>query len=308
MFVREPHMSIAEGCYLPRADLFGYVQDKLYQVAFTRPELKPYLPHLPEVDLFATWDEDKFILFVSSGRRGQLPARGMETTHLPKQREQGQDLLGNLRGFENISETPAAQQSFERLGFARGLAVAGTFPAGAYTDEAKAEKSAAAEEVAKLIQDWAEERRREMESSRIFLSHKGVNKPLIDRVDRALRILNLKTWFDQDDLVAGDPLVRGVDNAFVSCGAAVFFISGDYIDAGVIRKEVDRAIHETTTRAEAFRVIPLVLAQHGGTDERVPAPLQTLVWKTVDDVDIVPTILRGLPAFMQAQIKYMQSK
>lgn len=308
MFVREPHMSIAEGCFLPRADLLGCVQDKLYQVAFARPELKPYLPHLLEVDLFATWDEDKFILFVSSERRGQLPARGMETKHLPKQREQGQDLLQNLRGFENISDTPMVQQSFNQLGFTRGLAVAGTFPASAYTEEAKAAKSAAAEGVAELIQSWAEERRREMEDSRIFLSHKGVNKPLIERVDRALRLLNLKTWFDRDDLVAGDPLVRGVDSAFASCGAAVFFISGEYIDAGVIRKEVDRALHEAAMRTEAFRVIPLVLAQHGGTDERVPAPLQTLVWKTVNDVDIVPTILRGLPAFMQAQVKYVQPK
>ena len=307
-FVREPHMVLAEGCYLPRADLLGYVQDKLYQVAFAHPELKPYLPHLPEVDLFVTWDEDKFILFISSGRRGHLPARGMETKHLPAQREQGQDLLRNLRGFEYVNDTLAVQQSFEQLGFESGLAIAGTFPAGDYSEEANAARTAAAVEVARLIQGWAEQRRQEMENSRIFLSHKGVNKPLIERVDRALRLLNLKTWFDRDDLVAGDPLLRGVDNAFAQCGAAVFFISGEYVDAGVIRKEVDRAIHETAMRGDAFRVIPLVLAQHGGTDERVPTPLQTLVWKTVDDVDIVPTILRGLPAFLQAQIKYMQAK
>ena len=307
-FVREPHMVLAEGCYLPRADLLGYVQDNLYQVAFAHPELKPYLPHLPEVDLFVTWDEDKFILFISPVRRGHLPARGMETKHLPAQREQGHDLLQNLRGFENITDTPAVQQSFDQIGLAPGLAIAGTFPAGHYTEEAKAAKAGAADEVAKLIQDWAEEKRREMENSRIFLSHKGVNKPLIDRVDRALRLLNLKTWFDRDDLVAGDPLLRGVDNAFAQCGAAVFFISGEYVDAGVIRKEIDRAVHEAAMRGDTFRVIPLVLAQHGGTDERVPSPLQTVVWKTVDDVDIVPTILRGLPAFLQAQIRYAQAK
>ncbi|MBW4049453.1 MAG: hypothetical protein HIU89_16505 [Proteobacteria bacterium] len=199
-FVREPYMVLAEGCYLPRADLLGYVQDKLYQVAFAHPELKPYLPHLPEVDLFVSWDEDKFILFISPGRRGHLPARGMETTHLPAQREQGQDLLRNLRGFEDLTDTSATQQSFEQLGLATGLAIAGTFPAGDYSEEAKAAKAGAAAEVAKLIQRRAEQRRQQMENSRIFLSHKGVNKPLVERVDRALRLLDLKTWFDRDDL------------------------------------------------------------------------------------------------------------
>ena len=86
-----------------------------------------------------------------------------------------------------------------------------------------------------------------------------------------------RTWFDKDDLAAGDPLVRGVDDAFAYCSAAVFFISGDYVDAGVIGKEIDRAIHEAATRGGGFRIIPLVLAQHGGTDDRVPAPLKTLV-------------------------------
>lgn len=307
-FVRDPHMSIAEGCYLPRADLLGYVQDKLYQVAFERPELKPYLPQLPEVDLFLTWDEDKFILFISRERRGHLPVRGMETSHLPAQREAGNDVLRYMRGFEDVTDTPMAKKSFDQLGFTPGIAIAGTFPASAYTEEAKTAKVTAAEEIAKLVQSWAEQRQQEMENSRIFLSHRGVNKPLIERVDHALRLLSLKTWFDRDDLAAGDTLVRGVDDAFAGCGAAVFFISGEYLDAGVIRKEVDRALHEATMREEQFRVIPLVLAQHGGTDELVPAPLRTVVWKTVDDVDIVPTILRGLPPFMQTQVRYKQPK
>lgn len=308
LFVREAHMSVAEGCYLPRADLLGYIQDHLYQVTFKHPELKPYVPHLPDVDLFVSWDGDKFILFVSPERRAHLPTRGMETSHLPAQREAGQDLLRNLHGFEEISDLAAIKQSFERLGFTAGIAVAGTFPAGIYTEEAKSAKTAAGEEVAKLFEKWAEQRRHKVENSRIFLSHKGINKPLVDKVDRALRLLNLKTWFDRDDLAAGDTLVRGVDDAFAGCAAAVFFISGEYVDAGVIRKEVDRAVHEAAMRGDQFRVIPLVLSQHGGSDDKVPTPLQTVVWKTVEDVEIVPTILRGLPATVQSQIQYSQLK
>lgn len=61
-------------------------------------------------------------------------------------------------------------------------------------------------------------------------------------------------------------------------------------------------------RADGFRVISIVLAQHGGSDDRVPAPLKTLVWKTVDDIDIVPTILMALPESTKAQIKYTPYK
>ena len=77
-----------------------------------------------------------------------------------------------------------------------------------------------------------------MKNSRIFLSPKGANRPLIDKVDQALRLLGLKTWFDRDDLNACDTLVRGVDNALAECSAAVFFLSGQFADEGVIQCEI----------------------------------------------------------------------
>ena len=303
-FVRESYLSIAEGCYLPRAELLGQIESRLHELLFRHPQLKPYVPNLIDVDLFLSWDDDKFLLFISPEKRAHLPARGMETKHLPAQREKGNDYLAGIEGFADISALEKVKQSFVQLGFTPGFAAAGIFPADIYTDEAKAAKAKAGEEVAKLIAGWAQARRHNMENSRIFLSHKGINKPLVEKIDRALRMLNVKTWFDRDDLAAGDTLVRGVDTAVSSCSAAVFFISSDYVDAGVIQKEIDRAIHEAAMRKDSFRIIPLVLAQHGGKDANVPAPLQTLVWKTVDDVDIVPSILRALPDSMQRQVKY----
>lgn len=307
-FVREDHLSIAEGCYLPRTDLLGHIQSRLHEILFRHPELKHYVPHLLDVDLFISWDEEKFLLFVSPEKRAHLPTRGMETKHLPLQREAGQDPFQGINGFEDISHLDRVKKSFAQLGFATGFAAAGTFPAGSYTEDAKTAKAKAGEEVANLIQAWAQKRRHDMENSRIFLSHKGINKPLVEKIDRALRLLSLKTWFDRDDLAAGDTLVRGVDNAFAGCAAAVFFISADYVDAGVISKEIDRAVHETAMRKDSFRIIPLVLEQHGGSDEHVPGPFQTLVWKTVDDIEIVPTILRALPASVQAQVRYAPPK
>lgn len=307
-FVREEYLSIAGGSYLPYADLLGHVQARLHEVVFDHPELKPYIPQLLDVDIFISWDEDKFILLISKEKRAHLPTRGMEFDHLPSLRKSGKDLLKNVNEAEDISELPDTIKSFSQLQFSFGFAATGIFPAGIYTDEAKATKEATGKKIAILIQNWAQKRRHLMENSRIFLSHKGANKPLITRIDRALQMLNLKTWFDSDDLAAGDTLVRSVDNAFEGCSAAVFFISGDFLDSGVIRNEINRAIHEQSMRSDGFRVIPLVLAQHGGSDDRVPAPLKTLVWKTVDDIDIIPTILRALPQSTQATIKYSAQK
>jgi hypothetical protein len=307
-FVRESHMQIAEGIYLPRADLLGYLSNSLHEIVHIRPELKAYMPDLLAVDVFVTWDGDKFMLFISSETRGHLPTRGMETKHLSEQREAGNDLLRNISDFTDISDLPPVKQSFEKIGFSPGFAATGTFPAGLYDPASVAAKERAGKALAELMLIWAEGRRLRVENSRIFLSHKGTNKPFVEKVHVALRLLGLKTWFDKNDLAAGDTLVRGVDNAFAQCSAAVFFVSADYVDAGVIGNEINRAIHEAATRVDGFRIIPLVLAQHGGTDDKIPSPLKTLVWKTVDDVDVVPEILRSLPTAIQDTVRYTTPK
>lgn len=307
-FVRGDHLSIAEGCFLPHADLLGLVQARLHELVFTHPDLKHYVPNMMDVDLFFTWDGDKFMLLVSPEKRGHLPTRGMETKRLPQLRDEGRDVLGSLDGFLDISEAQTTKEMFQGLRFTAGFGAAGIFPARAYDATSKAKKEAAGLAIAQLMIAWAQKRRNAMEGSRVFLSHRGANKPLIDKVDQALRLLGLNTWFDRDDLAAGDPLVRGVDNAFSYCSAAVFFLSAQFVDEGVVQREVDRAIHEQAMRVDGFRVIPIVLAQHGGCDDRVPAPLRTLVWKTVDDIDIVPTILKALPESLKAQIKYTPIK
>lgn len=307
-FVQGDHLSIAEGCFLPRAELLGQIQARLHELVFKYPELKKYVPNMMDVDLYFTWDGDKFMLLISPDKRGHLPARGMETKHLPKLREEGHDALGWVEDFVDISELRKTKEMFRAMQFTEGFGVTGIFPAEKYDDTSKATKKGAGLAVAQLLIAWAQKRRDAMENSRIFLSHKGANKPLIDKVDQTLKLLGLKTWFDRDDLAAGDPLVRGVDNAFAECSAAVFFLSGQFADAGVIQREIDRAIHEQAMRADGFRIIPIVLAQHGGSDDRVPAPLKTLVWKTVNDIDILPTILKALPEPVKAQIKYTPYK
>src|SRR5713101_4623245 len=115
-FVRDNHLLIAEGCYLPRADLLGQIQSRLHVISFEHPELKKYIPNMLDVDVFISWDEDRFILFVSPEKRANLPSRGMETKHLPSQREAGQDIFQNLNGFIDVSNVDSVKQSFKQLG------------------------------------------------------------------------------------------------------------------------------------------------------------------------------------------------
>jgi hypothetical protein len=55
-FVREDHLSIADGFFLPRADLLGLIQSRLHELVYSHPELKGYVPNLLEVDVFVMCD------------------------------------------------------------------------------------------------------------------------------------------------------------------------------------------------------------------------------------------------------------
>jgi hypothetical protein len=164
-FVRDEHFTLADGCDLPYADLLGYIDNSLHAIVFAHPELKKYIPKLLEVDVFVSWDLDKFLLFVSPEKRAHLPARGMETKHLPAQREAGTDLFRDLNGSVEITEIESTKTSFAQLQFVPGFAAAGIFPSGSYTEEAKAIKQKTGAEIAILIQKWAERRRQLVENS-----------------------------------------------------------------------------------------------------------------------------------------------
>jgi hypothetical protein len=168
-FVRGDHISIAEGCFLPRADLLGLVQARLHELVFLHPGLKNHVPNMMDVDLFCTWDGDKFMLLISPERRGHLPARGMETKHLPKLRDEGSDVLGQVEDCVDISDVRTTKEMFQVMQFTEGFGGAGIFPAGTFDETSKARKEAAGLAIAQLMIAWAQKRRHAMENSRIFL-------------------------------------------------------------------------------------------------------------------------------------------
>ena len=142
-FVRGDHLSITDDCFLPYADLLGLIQARLHELVFDNPDLKIYAPNLMEVDLFFTWDGDKFMLLDSPEKRGHLPARGMKTKHLPKLRGGDHDELSPVKDFIDISEVQTTKEMFKAMQFTAGFGAAGIFPAELYDDMSKSKEEAA---------------------------------------------------------------------------------------------------------------------------------------------------------------------
>lgn len=306
-FVRGEHLSIAEGVYLPSAAIPELIWKHLTER--TPKHLRAYTPDLLNCDFFYVYDDvaSLYGIFISQTASKSLPTWGSKKDFFSPHIAQGLSFIGEGQDCIEITGQRLSNEVFSSFEFNPGIGLIGRFSSG-YDAETKAEQLRLTHCAAELIWAWAERERHKVESARIFLSHKGVNKPLVEKIDAALCTLNLKPWLDKHDLPVGTPLVRGVDDAFSNCCAAVFFVSGDFVDAGVIGQEIDRALHENALRPEGFKVIPLVLRQHGGIDAHVPKPLQKLKWETVDDIEILPTILKALPASVQTTIKYQLNR
>lgn len=306
-FVRGDHLSVGEGVFLPSAAIPELIWKHLTEK--TPKHLRPYTPDLLATDFFYVYDESVslFAIFISPIASHSLPTWGSQKDFFSQHIANGISFIDDGKDCIEITGQRLANEVFAAFEFKPGVALVGRFPSG-YQPETKLEQSRLAYCAAEVIWSWADRERAKVENSRIFLSHKGVDKPLIEKIDTALRTLNLKPWLDKHDLPVGAPLVRGVDEAFANCCAAVFFVSGNFIDAGVIGQEVDRALHENALRPDGFKIIPLVLLQHGGSDDQVPKQLNKLKWESVNDIEVLPAILKALPPSVQAMIKYNSNR
>jgi hypothetical protein len=306
-FVRGEHLSVAEGVFLPSAAIPELIWKHLAES--TAKPLRPFTPDPLKSDFIYFYDTKAaiFAFFLSPRTSAALPTWGARSDFFQEYHAAGITFLAEGQDCTEITGSRLANDVFAAFDFEPGPALVGRFPSG-YGEEVEKEQLRMARAAAGVIWSWAERERLAVEESGIFLSHRGIDKPLVEKIDQSLRMLNLKSWLDKHDLPVGVPLVRGVDAAFGGCSAAVFFISGEYQDEGVIAAEVDRAIHESALRPDGFKIIPLVLQQHGGTDANVPAPLRKLRWETVQDVDIMPTIIRSLPPRVQATIRFVSQR
>jgi hypothetical protein len=130
----------------------------------------------------------------------------------------------------------------------------------------------------------------------LFLSHKGADKELVRRFHKTLKQLGYLPWLDEDVLVAGVPLDRGLLKGIKGSCAAIFFITPEFLDEGFLAAEVDYAIQEQRARPDSFAIIPLVFRDAAGNTGVVPELLRRFVYKhPADELEALCEIVRAVP-------------
>jgi hypothetical protein len=131
--------------------------------------------------------------------------------------------------------------------------------------------------------------------ARIFLSHKGIDKPRVREFKDVLSLLGFDPWLDEDALKAGDKLERALVNGFKESCAAVFFITPHFQDEDYLASEVEYAIAEKREKGDRFSIVTLVF-EANGLKGQVPDLLKTYVWKEPKtDLEALCEIIIALP-------------
>lgn len=132
---------------------------------------------------------------------------------------------------------------------------------------------------------------------KIFLSHKGADKPMVREYFHLLKELGFEPWLDEDAMVAGTNLNRGIDQGFQESCAAVFFVTPSYVDEGYLEDEVDYAIDEKKEKGDKFAIITLALQNEKGITGEVPRLLRRkYVYKEpASQLEAFREIIRALP-------------
>lgn len=128
--------------------------------------------------------------------------------------------------------------------------------------------------------------------TRIFLSHKSADKPIVLRYYNALNKLGFEPWLDQPDMPAGTNLERGILDGFEKSCAAVFFITENFKDESYLATEVDYAIAQKRKKGKKFSIITLRYPN----SSPVPGLLTPYIYKDVqNDLDGFNEVVRALP-------------
>ena len=128
--------------------------------------------------------------------------------------------------------------------------------------------------------------------TRIFLSHKSVDKPIVMRYYTALEGLGFEPWLDQPDMPTGTNLERGILDGFEKSCAAVFFITENFKDERYLAAEVDYAIAQKRNKGNKFAIITLRYPNASP----VPGLLNPYIYTDVqNDLDGFYELVRGLP-------------
>lgn len=134
------------------------------------------------------------------------------------------------------------------------------------------------------------------EPMKVFLSHKGCDKPLVRRFEDVLQQIGFQPWLDENAMHAGVELERGILDGFKQSCAAVFFITPSFVDEQYLRTEVNYAVQQKREKGDQFAIIMLRMPDASGNRGEVPELLRPYVWaEPEDELDALKQILRALP-------------
>ncbi len=144
---------------------------------------------------------------------------------------------------------------------------------------------------------WVSEKEIQLsQPQRIFLSHKGIDKPLVRQYFSVLQTIGFDVWLDEDAMVAGVSLERALLSGMRSSCAAVFFLTPNYVDENYLATEIDYAMAQKRQRGDQFSIITLLLAEESGRLPQIPDLLKQFVWKQPKNpLQALEEILRALP-------------
>lgn len=133
-------------------------------------------------------------------------------------------------------------------------------------------------------------------TTKLFLSHKGADKPMVRRFCDSLRLLGFDPWIDEEAMPAGTELNRGILQGFKDSCAAIFFITPQFQDEKFLRIEVSYAVDQKIEKGDRFAIITLVFSDEQGRKGVVPDLLHTYVWKEpASELDGLMDILKAMP-------------
>lgn len=114
-------------------------------------------------------------------------------------------------------------------------------------------------------------------NTKLFLSHKGSDKPMVQRFFAILKELGFDPWLDEDAMVAGTELERAILDGFQRSCAAVFFITPNFQDEKYLRSEINYAVQQKREKDGRFAIITLLFTDKNGAKGAVPDLLRTYV-------------------------------
>ncbi len=128
----------------------------------------------------------------------------------------------------------------------------------------------------------------------VFLSHNSADKPAVEALARKLRDEGLKVFFDQWELVPGEPWQEPLEQALAESGTCAVFLGPEGLSpwhTGEMRVALNQRVEE-----QPKRVIAVLLP--GASPEDLPSFLAARTWvdfrEDIDDVIAYGRLLSGI--------------